>query len=58
MLDIPENLLINIKKFACTDRYTSKTHQDIKVEMEIWLDDVMIHKVQKDEKLRQEWYLN
>lgn len=56
LLDIPENLLINMKRFSCANKYVSKTHVELQIEMEIWLDDVMIHEVQKDEKLQQEWY--
>lgn len=56
LFDIPENLLINLKRYNCMSRYTNKIQGLLEYESTIYLDDLMIHRIQKDnEKIVQNY---
>lgn len=56
MFDLPENLIINLKRYKSEDNFVQKNHQDIKIKSTIYLDDIMIHKVEATDPKRVNQY--
>ena len=51
ILDLPENLVITLKRYQAVMRVPSKLHTPVKLEESLWLDECIIHRVQKMKKV-------
>lgn len=51
LIDLPENLVLTLKRYQTIYRVPSKLQTPVKLEESIWLDECMIHRVQKMKKL-------
>jgi len=45
LFDIPETLVINLKRYTCKNRSFLKDHTRLQIKKILYLDDYMIHRV-------------
>lgn len=48
LFDPPENLLINLQRYSMIRQIVKKIHTHVRFEKELFLDDLMVHRIHKD----------
>lgn len=54
--DIPETLVINVKRYSLRNGFLFKDHDQIELEKVIYLDKSMVHRVQRDNYYQMKMY--